>query len=309
MLSPMHSDYLIDDINQRVQTDPEKLIQEAETEYHRQLNCAIREIGSRRIVCLAGPSGSGKTTTAHKLKAQLEQTGRDTIVLSMDDFYKHRSQMPVIDGKPNPEVLEALEVDLMNEKLQQLLTEGKADLPRYDFTNGSRQDDAVPTVLTADGCIIIEGIHGLNEAVSRKFPQNTLYKIYISPHSGFQKRNGVGIDKRQVRLIRRLVRDYNHRNSSTLRTMDMWIEVGTAEDLFIRPLARLADLRINTVHLYEPNVMRNEAIALLRQLPSDSKYREMAANLIFSLEQFLPLPVSVVPTGSLLQEFIGKPKK
>lgn len=303
MIYPTHCEYSIDEINHLIRTDPQRLIGEAERDYAAQVREAVTRFDGHRVLCLAGPSGSGKTTTANKLAEILNREGRPAIVLSMDDFYKNRSDMVPVDGKLNFEVIDALEVDLLQEKIKELLNKGRAKLPRYDFLASGRIDDATPVSLPENGCIIIEGIHGLHEEVSQCFEKDLLFRVYISPHSGFQNEDGIGVDKRQVRLTRRMIRDNHHRSSSPLETLILWEEVCRAEDLYVRPMARFADYRINSVHLYEPCLFRDEMIGLLNQIPRESKYWQMTENLKYSLRKFEALPLSYLPEDSLLREF------
>ena len=303
MIFPTHCEYSIDEINHLIRTDPEALVAAAERDYHAQLREAVIRFHGRRILCLAGPSGSGKTTTANKLAKLLNQDGVPTQVLSMDDFYKNHKDMKPVEGKLNFEVLDSLETELLHDKIQELIHGGKTDLPRYDFHTGTRKDDAVPTVLPSNGAIIIEGIHGLHEEVAQCLEKDLLFRVYISPHSGFQNEDGIGVDKRQVRLIRRMIRDSHHRNATPAETLTMWEEVCRAEDLYVRPMARFAEYRINSVHLYEPCLFRNEMIGLLNGVEKESKYFQMTENLKFSLEKFEALSESYLPKDSLLREF------
>lgn len=303
MIYPTHCEYSIDDINHLVKTAPDALISLAERDYAAQLRETVIRFDGHRVLCLAGPSGSGKTTTANKLAELLTKEGRPTIVLSMDDFYKNHEDMVPVEGKLNFEVIDALEVDLLQEKIKDLLNQGRATLPHYDFHTGTRKDDHHEATLSADGCIIIEGIHGLHKEVSDCFDEDLLFRVYISPHSGFQNDDGIGVDKRQVRLTRRMIRDNHHRDASPLETLKMWEEVCRAEDLYVRPMARFADFRINSVHLYEPCLFRDEMIGLLNQIPKECKYYQMTENLKYSLEKFEALDQRYLPIDSLLREF------
>ncbi len=303
MIYPTHCEYSIDDINRLVTDDPERLIALAERDYASQLQEAVIRFERHRVLCLAGPSGSGKTTTANKLAAMLTGQGRKTVVLSMDDFYKNEKDMIPENGKLNYEVIEALEIDLLQEKIKDLLAGKKTALPRYDFASATRRDDDYAVTLPENGCIIIEGIHGLHEEVAECFEKDLLFRVYISPHSGFQNEDGIGVDKRQVRLTRRMIRDNHHRDVTPMETLKLWEEVCRAEDLYVRPMARFADYRINSVHLYEPSLFRDEMIGLLNQVPRESKYYQMTENLKYSLEKFAPLAMSFLPEDSLLREF------
>lgn len=303
MIYPTHCEYSIDEINHLVSTDPDRMVAEAEGDYQAQLQEAVTRFFGHRVLCLAGPSGSGKTTTANKLAQMLTKSGTPTVVLSMDDFYKNHEDMIPVEGKLNFEVIEALEIDLLQEKIHRLLQEGSARLPRYDFQTGLRSDDAKFVTLPKNGAIVIEGIHGLNEEVSACFAENLLFRVYISPHSGFQNEEGIGIDKRQVRLVRRMIRDHHHRDTTPHETLVFWEEVCRAEDLYVRPMARFADYRINSVHLYEPCLFRDEMLELLDRVPEESKYHHMTENLKYSLRKFRSLPMTFLPKDSLLREF------
>ena len=194
-------------------------------------------------------------------------------------------------------------IDAMQEKIKDLLAGKKTALPRYDFASATRRDDDYAVTLPENGCIIIEGIHGLHEEVAECFEKDLLFRVYISPHSGFQNEDGIGVDKRQVRLTRRMIRDNHHRDVTPMETLKLWEEVCRAEDLYVRPMARFADYRINSVHLYEPSLFRDEMIGLLNQVPRESKYYQMTENLKYSLEKFAPLAMSFLPEDSLLREF------
>lgn len=303
MILPTHCEYSIDEINHLIRTDPKGLVRQAEGDYAAQIREAVIRFFGHRVFCLAGPSGSGKTTTANKIAALLREEGTPAVVLSMDDFYKNRENMHPVEGKLNFEVIDALEVDLLQKKINELLTRGETRLPRYDFTTGKRTDNALPVTLPGNGAIIIEGIHGLHEEVAECFAPELLFRVYISPHSGFQNEKGIGVDKRQVRLVRRMIRDSHHRNASPMETLILWEEVCRAEDLYVRPMARFADFRINSVHLYEPCLFRKEILPLLDRIPRESKFWQMAQNLRFSMEKFEDLPAELLPKESLLREF------
>ena len=296
---------MLDIINRSVTVCRDILIENAEEIYHAQLVHAALSGGEKSIFLVAGPSASGKTTTANKLKYELSRMCRDSVVFSMDNFYKDRDRMPVVDGKANPEVVEALEVDLLAEKMRQIVREGRARLPVYDFLTGTRTDDAEEVSVGKNGVLIIEGIHALNPVVYRGVDPLLLHRIYVSPHSGFAVPGKTVLTKRELRFIRRLVRDSWARGSSAENTFRMWREVCRCEDRYIRPLASEADITIDTTHAYEPAVLKAQAVSLLSTISPQSPYFCDARALLSALSEVVPSDPGVIPATSLLREFVS----
>lgn len=300
-----NNEYMLDIINRSIRVCPQVLIDNAEEIYHAQLVHAALSGGEKRIFLVSGPSASGKTTTAEKLRHELLRMRRDAVVISMDDFYKERPFLPVINGKPNPEVVEALEVDLLTEKMTAVIWDGEALLPVYDFLTGKRTDNARKTTLSPDGVLIVEGIHALNPAISRGVDPSLLHRIYVSPHSGFALPSKTVLPKRELRFLRRMVRDSWARGSSAENTFLMWREVCRCEDRLIRPLASSADITVDTTHAYEPAILREQSVSLLEQIPPHSPYFGEARALLYALQDVAGLSVEAVPQNSLLREFVG----
>lgn len=299
-----NNEYMLDIINRSVRVCPDILIENSEEIYHAQLVHAALSGGEKSIFLVSGPSASGKTTTAGKLKYELSRMCRDSAVVSMDNFYKDRDLLPIVDGKPNAEVVESLEVELLADKMKQILKTGKATLPVYDFSAGKRKDDAEEVCVGKNGVLIIEGIHALNPVTYRGIDPTLLHRIYVSPHSGFAVPGKTVITKRELRFLRRLVRDSWSRGSDAFKTFSVWREVCRGEDRYIRPLASEADITIDTTHAYEPAVLKDQAIPLLSQIPPENPYYRDAHALLVSLEEVDSVPLKSVPQTSLLREFL-----
>lgn len=290
-------------VNRCAKDCAEVLIGYGENRYRAKLVETVLSSLDKKIVLVSGPSASGKTTTAKKLAAEFLRVGKTATVISMDDFYKNRSEMPVIDGKINAEVTESLEMGLLVEVLEAYLKTGNALLPKYDFTSGKRTDGAKKISAGKNGIIILEGLHAINPEICDNLDRGSFYKLYVSPHSGYLSEE-TELCRKDLRFIRRLVRDYYKRGSSAEKTFEMWEDVGKCEDVYVRPLGKTADRMLDTTHPYEICVLKKTAAEVLSTVGKTSAYYEKAQELLSFLDGVFSLPLSVIPENSLLNEFL-----
>ncbi len=290
---------------------PEKFIALCEEKYNDKIGRIAKEIaesGRTEIVMLAGPSSAGKTTTAKKLCQRLSEEGIQSHTISLDDFYLNNEDSPRFpDGTPDYETVEALDIPFFAATMKRLIDEGEAQMPEFDFIRGVRKEEMNTLRLSHRDVIIVEGLHALNPVITDVLPQNRLLKIYISVSSRiYDKKQNIILNKRNMRFIRRMVRDYKYRGNSVEDTFRMWITVRYGEDAYLFPYSPNADIRINTIHLYEPCVLKNEAVELLMQVKKDSEFYKESQRLIRNLLKFPTIEAKAVPADSLLREFIGK---
>lgn len=295
-------------INELVSKSAESFIETCESAYKDSLLSVTQEIASnsgRTLVMLAGPSGSGKTTTAAILKRDFENMGRKAITVSLDDFYKNQDTVYTFeDGTVDYETVNALDVPLISNCLTSLMHEGKCDLPRFNFKTKKR-DQSVETTVDKDEIIIVEGLHAINPIITDTLKNERMKKIYVSISSRIYNDSEVLLTKRDMRFVRRLIRDYHHRNSEVEYTFYLWNGVRKGEDRYLFPFSDMADIKINSIHPYEPCVFKDIATELLDHVAKDSVYYESATSLKNRISKFVSLPESAVPDSSLLNEFIG----
>ncbi len=299
------------DINKAASDEPQEMIAQMERLYSQTINFISEFIingeKGNKLLMLAGPSGSGKTTTAAMLCKNIIAHGVNAVRVSLDDFYLGEGQAPVdINGEPDYECVEALDVPLMRKCLIDIVANKPVILPRFNFHTKKREEVGTELNLKGDNIIVVEGIHALNPVICNDLPDNKLLKVYCSVKQGIKlckNRNAIG--PYEIRLIRRMVRDSQFRNTTADETMNMWPSVRSGEEKYLRPHKRSADVTINTVHVYEPCIMAPFAIGLLEQIPEKSENRELAGKLIKKLKKFKAVDVSLVPEDSLLREFIG----
>ena len=297
-------------INHRIETDgPIDVITLGEQRHNRQL-CELGELieGDKeniRLICIAGPSSSGKTTFANRLRIELLSRGIDPIRISMDDYYLPREQAPKDEnGEPDLEAVDALDVDLFNKNMADLVAGETVDLPKFDFKVGHRVKGRTLRV-PENQPIIIEGIHALNDRMTESIPQHQKFKIFIAPQGQINIDNHNPLSLTDLRLLRRIVRDYQFRGSSALETMSMWASVRKGEFKWIYNTQEGANYVFNSFLPEELSVMKKYAMPLLQAIEQENPYFPVAERLIRMLKFFDDMPDEWVPCNSILREFIG----
>lgn len=297
-------------INEKVTTDTKQFIKDCEKEYQSIIDKIVKKIieeDGREIIMLAGPSSAGKTTTAKRLKEGLSEKGVTTYVLSLDDFYLNREDIPYLpDGTQDYETVYALDLERLENDLNSLLRGETVETPIFDFTTGKRSDTQFNTItLGQEDVVIIEGLHALNPIITDKV-HGKLLKVYINVSSRIYDENGkLVLNKRNFRFLRRMIRDYKFRASSVENTYKLWKNVTAGEDMYLFPYRDNADIKGNTIHLYEPCVIKNQALPLLRDSEVSAEFKEDAEKLCIALERFFDIDENEVPEDSLLREFLG----
>ena len=262
-----------------------------------------------RLILIAGPSSSGKTSFAQRLNIQLRVNGLHPIMLSLDDYFLNRDNTPINEkGEYNYECLEALDIKLFNKNMTDLLEGKSVQLPRYNFITGKREWNIEDTLsIQSDQPIIIEGIHGLNDKLTKDIPQKNKYKIYISALTQLNIDAHNRIPTTDIRFLRRLVRDYQFRGAYALKTLRQWPDVRAGEEKNIFPFQEEADAMFNSALIYELAVLKRYAVPLLEMVPRDVPEYTKANRLLDFCRCFSDITEEYdIPNNSLLREFIGK---
>lgn len=265
-----------------------------------------KNLNNIKLVLIAGPSSSGKTTTSKKLSLYLKSKGINPFVLSTDDFFKNRIDTPKNEnGEYEYDIPEALDIDLFNEKLTSLIKGEETLLPTYNFLTGEKEYKHPPVSLKNRDLIIVEGIHTLNEMLTSKIDRKNKLKIYISPFTPLDLDRHNHVSTVDLRLIRRLVRDYRTRGYSAEETLKNWRVVRRSEEKYIFPYQKEADIVLNTALIYELGVLKTYAVPILFSVSYHSEYYSEALRIINFLKSFLNIPDSMLPETALLREFVG----
>lgn len=286
-----------------------ELINICENRHNRQLvelgDLIENNLGTLSMILVAGPSSSGKTTFANRLRIELLSRGIKPIRISTDDFYLSREKTPLgPDGEPDFETIEAIDIPYFNECMLSLISGEETELPKYDFTIGDRVKGRT-VKLGKDEPIIIEGIHALNDRLTFQIPKSEKFKIFISPQAQINLDDHNPLSLTDLRLLRRLVRDKQFRNSPAEETFSLWPKVRAGEFKWIYPYQEGSDYVFNSFLPYELAVMKKFALPLLSSIPQDSPYYQDALRLKSMLKFFIEVPDKWVPSNSLMREFLG----
>ena len=259
-----------------------------------------------KLILLAGPSSSGKTTTSKKLELFLKGFGLNPIAISIDNYFVDRDKTPRLpDGSYDFESLNAINVELFNRNLKDLLDGKEVTLPVYNFITGKSELSDESIKLGEKEILIVEGLHALNEELTYSIDKKNKYKIYLCPLTVLSLDNHNRIRTTDNRLLRRIVRDNRTRGYSASDTLSSWGKVREGEEKYVFPFQDEADVIFNTSLIYELGVLKTYAEPLLYSVEeSDPMYKE-AVRLLNLLKNILPISNDYIPVDSIVREFIG----
>lgn len=266
----------------------------------------IHERKDVKIVLIAGPSSSGKTTFSKRLGIQLRVNGLIPIPISLDDYFVDRERTPKDEfGEYDFESIYALDLELFNKHLNDLMDGKEIEIPTFNFKTGSREWNGEKKILPHNGVLVVEGIHGLNELLTSSIPKENKFKIYISALTQLNLDDHNRIATTDLRMIRRLVRDFLSRGYGGEKTLTMWPSVRRGEEKNIFVFQEQADVMFNSALAYELCVLKKFALEELSKIDTDSSVYYDAWKLKSFLNFFKEVDVSMVPENSILREFIG----
>lgn len=288
------------------------------------------EDGRKRAIFISGPTSSGKTTFTMRLSQGLKDAGKPAAFLSLDDYYKMADLTFDADGRPDFETVDALDVDRAAEDIRNIIDGKKVIPPYFDFNVRKQfeggEDRAIQ--LPDDGILVVEGLHGLNDRISGDISDDISTKVFIVPFGNVFHDTKL-MDKREIRLLRRIVRDNRHRAAHALSTIDYWPMIEQSELIYFKQYLAKATYHVNSFLAYEPLVIAPMALHDIRKAldscadgtlsPNVFMERsatgkpfadlpraiETAKKLLSHLEDIPVIDPSRVPEASILNEFIS----
>lgn len=293
-------------INNEIAKNPKNYIISANKDYIYRLEKIVEDIiihqSERPVIVLAGPSGSGKTTTALTIGKLLTDAGHKTHTISMDNYFcslneeeKHLASL----GKMDLESPLRVDKKLLNYHIEKISNGQPIKIPVYNFGTSSRENDGIPFQRKHGELVIFEGIHALNPDVIT-VPDNKICKIYVSVRTRITC-NNIILHPSKVRLMRRMIRDNKFRQRSLRETINMFASVEQGENNYIMPYKKRSDYDIDTFMPYELNLYRDNLLEELREMNDVPELTDITE----VMENLLPLDSNLVPTDSMIREFIG----
>ena len=285
--------------------DKVSFVRHCEFEYESRIFAAAKEImaSGKHIIMLTGPSGSGKTTTSNKIAEKIRTMGKNAQVVSMDNFFKNPEVYPRLpDGTKDYENVAAVDIELMDKCLEELLEKGRAKFPEFDFKTERRIEDAIELEI-GDGYVIVEGIHALNPLVLDAMPKDSVFTIYAGLREEYSHLGQRVLPTRDIRLVRRMIRDFKHRGHSPQKTISMWKSVCDGEDKYIKPYKPNADLLLDTSFSYEILVINSALKNFPDELDDHSAEAEKYNEIVKALKPCGFIAEGYIPSGSMLREF------
>lgn len=301
------------ELNYHIERGREELIVQVNEALHEKkiagISDSICESGDKgKLILIAGPSSAGKTTFMSRLMVQLMTNGKIPIRISLDDYFINREETPKDkNGEYDYESLYALDLELLNKNIEDLLNGFKAEVPIYDFVTGRRKEAKKIIKPGKDQPIIVEGIHGINEKLTFALPRTNKFKIYISPMTQLNIDRHNRIPTSDIRKLRRMVRDERTRGIKPVDTFKRWDSIRSGEEQNIFPFQEDVDVMFNSALVYELAVMRSYAEPLLREIRPESFHYHEAQRLLTFLKCFAKMDAgkNFIPGNSILKEFIG----
>ena len=300
----------VGDLNERIVSEGVHdlmLVQEALQEKKiSEIASMIAAQPEKKLIMIAGPSSSGKTTFSHRLSTQLAANGMKPHPIPMDNYFVEREDTPKDeDGNPDYECLEAIDIELFNRNMTDLLAGKEVDMPIFNFKTGKKEYKGNILKLGPDDVLVIEGIHGLDDRLSYTLPKENKFKIYISALTQLNIDEHNRIPTTDGRLLRRIVRDARTRGTLAKDTIAMWPSVRRGEEAHIFPYQEEADVMFNSALIYELAVLKVYAQPLLLGIKRGEPEYQEAKRLLKFLDYFVSIPSENIPLNSLLREFVG----
>ena len=262
-----------------------------------------------RIILIAGPSSSGKTSSSKRLAIQCKVLGLNPKVIELDNYFVNRELTPKDEnGEYDFESLHAMDLDLLNSQLNDLIAGKTVEIPYFNFKTGRRESRGDMMHLDDNDILIMEGIHALNPEMTSSVDNSRIFRVYASALTSLSLDENNNISTSDNRLLRRIVRDNRVRGVTPEETIMRWHSVRRGENRNIFPFQENADAAFNSALIFELPLLKYYAEPLLRRIAPNSPAFTETTRLLKFLEYIValsPAEIEAVPPTSIMREFIG----
>lgn len=314
-----HGCETVDGLNEIIESgNLADLVRESDKRYDDEVKLGAERIIERlpdvRIAIIAGPSSSSKTTTTIKVGEKLREEGMELKAINIDHYFFDLEMHPKDEfGDYDYETPDALDLELINKHLQELLDGRTIKTPHYDFKTGKRQLDVHELSLAPNEILLIDSLHGLYNAMTSRVPAANKFRLYIETLGQIRNDEGIFMRWADNRLLRRMIRDSWHRNLQPMQTLTHWHYVRRSELRHIIPFIGNVDFLVNSAMPYELPILKHklfhyfpEAMETYKDNPKRQDAYLRAKRIFEFMEPLTAVEDdSVVPSKSLLREFIG----
>lgn len=297
------------ELNQKIKENPIDIVLLSEAIHEKNIARLAEEIENHKelkLILIAGPSCSGKTTFASKITNTLRLNGLKPVIISVDNYFVDREETPLDeDGNYDFESLDAIDLDLFNDHVNKLINGEEIEMPEFNFMTGKKEYHGKMLSLKSDEILLMEGIHCLNEKLTKNIERKFKFKIYISALTVLKMDEQNNLSTTDTRLVRRILRDYRTRGYSAEDTLKTWPSVRRGEEKNIYPFQEQADYMFNSSVIYEQSTLKNDVSKLLKEISEDSPVYFRARRLLEIMGYFDPVEKGYIPNNSIIREFIG----
>lgn len=281
------------------------LAKQSEAKFENKLAEVVEDLleTSPEVLLISGPSGSGKTTTSKKIQDALAKEGKDSFRLSLDDFF-----FDIKDRKNKTtdlESIELLDIDLLSYVVHQLASGEPTHIPSFDFESQKRLFDGKQKIINKGDLLIVEGIHALMPELVDMFDDMKYATLYISVEGSAEFEDGLSVDGRDIRMMRRMVRDMQFRGAKPEYTLEIWKGVVASEKVNIEPYKENAHYVIDSFFEYEPYVIKKQLLKALEMISDDGEYADVKEKYLPFAKKLSAASGDLIPKDSLIREFIG----
>ena len=288
----------------------ERIIKEYDRAFDKRLETVAKDILAKkdiRLVRLSGPTCSGKTTAATMLVKTLEKGGKRAITVSIDDFYfdthilKTNSKKKGVDGIDYDSV-DTIDLDDLSRFVEEIFDSDEVHCPVFDFTSGRRTGYRTIKI-GKDDIFIFEGIQTVYPEITAMFSKHSSAGIFIAPMTDLVVEDKI-IKPNEIRLMRRLVRDYKYRNTHPRFTFDLWKNVRKNEERSIFPFIDTCEYKVDSTMPYEIGVLRPYLENILKDIKKEEPCYALAKEILSLVKNVEIISDTLIGADSLYKEFV-----